>query len=141
MARTHCIFRTGLALCALAIFTVSSASADSVASIPDSGDDRARSSFDDFAKTWMNKMRETEASHRQSPDVRRAGQSITTTYRGLSDDFTIELRPTGHPNSPFIGILRYTEHVYSCRTASKCSVASTSPVTEIFRYQSGRWVY
>ena len=143
MARTlhQTIFHTGLSLCALAIFGVSSATADSVASIPDASNERARSSFDDFARSWMDKMRKTEASHRQSPDVRLGARNITTTYRGFSDDFTVELRPTGHPSSPFVGILRYTERVYSCRTASKCSVASTSPVTEIFRYQGGRWVY
>ena len=65
------------------------------------------------------------------------------TYRGFEEGFTVELRPTGHPAAPFVGILRYNEQVYSCNgvDASKCSVASSLPVTEIFRYQGGRWVY
>ena len=65
------------------------------------------------------------------------------TYRGFDDAFTVELRPTGHPTAPFVGILRYNEQVFSCNgvDASKCSVASSLPVTEIFRYQGGRWIY
>ena len=55
----------------------------------------------------------------------------------------MELRPTGHPASPYIGILRYSEQLYTCQDLSsgQCTVASTSPVTEIFRYQDGRWIY
>ena len=30
--------------------------ADDVASIPDSADERARTSFSEFARTWMDKM-------------------------------------------------------------------------------------
>jgi hypothetical protein len=33
--------------------------------------------------------------------------------------------------------------MYTCSDAkaTRCSVASTTPVTEIFRFQDGRWVY
>ena len=117
--------------------------ADEVAAIPNSADERARTSFSDFARSWMVKMRENEAQNRENPTVQPGPNENIVTYRGFDDGFTVELRPTGHPTSPFVGILRYNEQVYSCNgvDASKCSVASSLPVTEIFRYQGGRWVY
>jgi hypothetical protein len=91
----------------------------------------------------MTKMRENEAQNRENPIVQPGPNENIVTYRGFDDGFTVELRPTGHPASPFVGILRYNEQVYSCNgvDASACSVASSLPVTEIFRYQGGRWVY
>ncbi len=117
--------------------------ADEVAAIPDSADERARTSFSDFARSWMAKMQENEARNRKNPTVQPGASENIVTYRGFDEGFTVELRPTGHPAAPFVGILRYNEQVYSCNgvDASKCSVASSLPVTEIFRYQGGRWVY
>jgi hypothetical protein len=117
--------------------------ADDVAAIPDSVDERARTSFSDFARSWMAKMQENEAQNRENPTVQPGPSENIVTYRGFDEGFTVELRPTGHPVAPFVGILRYNEQVYSCNgvDASKCSVASSLPVTEIFRYQGGRWVY
>jgi hypothetical protein len=117
--------------------------ADDVAAIPDSADERARTSFSDFARSWMAKMQENETQNRENPTVRPGASENLVTYRGFGEDFTVELRPTGHPSAPFVGILRYNEQVYSCNGvgATKCSVASSLPVTEIFRYQGGRWIY
>ena len=117
--------------------------ADDVAAIPDSADERARTSFSDFARSWMDKMQENEARNRKNPTVQPGPSENIVTYRGFDESFTVELRPTGHPVAPFVGILRYNEQVYSCNgvDASKCSVSSSLPVTEIFRYQGGRWVY
>ncbi len=117
--------------------------ADEVAAIPDSADERARTSFSDFARSWMAKMAEREAQSRKNPTVKPGLSENVVTYRGFGDDFTVELQATGHPSAPFVGILRYNEQVYSCKGlgASKCSVASSLPVTEIFRYQGGRWIY
>ncbi len=117
--------------------------ADEVAAIPNSADERARTSFSDFARSWMAKMAKNEAQNRESPTVQPGPSENIVTYRGFDEGFTVELRPTGHPVAPFVGILRYNEQVYSCNgiDASTCSVASSLPVTEIFRYQGGRWVY
>jgi len=134
---TICTLAVGLLLIA------APALADEVAAIPDSADERARASFSDFARSWMAKMQENETQNRQNPIVQPGPSENVVTYRGIGEDFTVELRPTGHPSAPFVGILRYNEQVYSCdgANASKCSVASTLPVTEIFRYQGGSWVY
>jgi hypothetical protein len=104
------------------------------------GDESARTSFQHFARAWMDKVKKLEAENRKKPTVQATAQGTTTTYRGYGDDFSIELRPTGQAVAPYIGLLRYEERVYSC-VKDTCSVASAVPVTEIFRMQNGRWIY
>jgi hypothetical protein len=128
----------------IALLAIASPSlADSPAAISDAGRDRVEDAFDEFARQWMKKVHSLEAEHRKNPSVKQGSSSPVVTYRGYADDYSVELRPTGHPSAPYVGLLRYTEHVYSCTDmkAADCSIASTVPVTEIFRYQNGRWSY
>jgi hypothetical protein len=117
--------------------------AQSPAAIPDPGQSRAEAAFDNFAKDWMAKVQRMEAQNRKQPSVKPGSQGELVTYRGYGDDYSIELRPTGHAAAPYVGLLRYTEHVYSCRSmkANDCAVVTSVPVTEIFRFQNGRWTY
>lgn len=124
---------------ALAIgFGLALAAGDSAAesaAIPDKGRDVARASFDRFAQGWMEKMHGLEAANRR--------QTGAAGFRGYGREYRTELKPTGYARAPYVGVLRYEEHEYRCEdaAASRCSVASTTPVTEIFRFQDGRWVY
>jgi len=132
-----------LALIASLLLAAAPCLANPPAAIPEAGDRRAEQAFERFAAGWMEKVRALEERHRESPTVKRGTERPLVTYRGYGDDYEVELRPTGRPRSPYVGLLRYTEYLYSCRDveASSCSVASTVPVTEIFRYQDGRWSY
>jgi hypothetical protein len=97
-----------------------------------SGQALAREAFSTFARTWLDKLQNGN------------GKAETDgTRRKLGDDFTTELRPTGQATAPYVGLLRYTEHVYRCTGAGEasCVVQASIPVTEIFRYENGRWVY
>lgn len=129
-----------LSLCAALTFAATPALGGAPADLGDPGDERARASFERFARSWMDKVKKLEAENRRKPTVRASASGTTTTYRGYGEDFSIELRPTGQAVAPYIGLLRYTELVYSC-VEERCSVASTVPVTEIFRMQDGRWIY
>ena len=130
-----------VAACAL-LFAPALALADSPAAISDAGRSRAEVQFQQFAKTWMANVQKLQTQDRSKPKLAGAG-GTQSSYRGYSEDFTVELRPTGHPSAPFVGLLRYTELMYSCPSASStdCTVASRVPVTEIFRYEHGRWSY
>ena len=147
MARTSLsnLERACLAIASALLVATAPATADSPAAISDASvaDESARSSFSEFAQKWMAKMEIAEARNRENPTVQPGPSQNLVTYRGFGEDFTVELRATGKSSSPFIGILRYSEQIYSCRevVASNCSIASSLPVTEIFRYQSGRWIY
>lgn len=129
---------------ALLLWAGSPALAGSPAAIPpDAGRARAEAAFETFANQWMAKVHELEDKQRAHPTVKEGSEEPIVTYRGYDDDYTVELRPTGHAKAPYVGLLRYTEYVYSCTDvkAEDCTVASTVPVTEIFRYSNGRWTY
>jgi len=136
----HCVRL--VAVCAL-LFAPAIAMADSPAAISDASRSRAEDQFQQFAKTWMANVQRLQTQDRGKPTVRASAGGTQSSYRGYSDDFTVELRPTGHPSAPYVGLLRYTELMYSCPSAgaSDCTVASRVPVTEIFRYENGRWSY
>jgi len=131
-----------VAACAL-LFISAIAMADSPAAISDASRSRAEDQFHQFAKTWMANVQRLQTQDRDKPTVRAGASGTQTSYRGYGDDYTVELRPTGHPSAPYVGLLRYTELMYSCPSAGSkdCSVSSRVPVTEIFRYENGRWSY
>jgi len=140
---TRTITPSILAAVSLALMLVgSSASADSpAATSPVNVEDGVRAAFETFAQNWMAKVQ--RMADEQKPAARPGATATQVTYRDYGDDFTVELRPTGHAVAPYVGILRYQEQVYSCRNlaSNDCTLSSQVPVTEIFRYQGGRWVY
>jgi len=99
----------------------------------DPGLARAEASFHDFAKEWMKKMAAAETHARKT-----AGGG---SYRGYADDFKVELKPTGSTAAPYVGLLRYEERQCAAGGGPSCKVTGTTAVTEIFRFQGGRWVY
>ena len=83
-------------------------------------DPKVEASFRAFAGTWLAKMRKAGAA-KNAPGGART----------IRDAFETELRPTGNKQAPWVGLLRYCE-----QTASKSTI-----VTEIFRFQGGKWQY
>jgi hypothetical protein len=126
----------GLAL----VFVAAPTLADNPGAIANA-DEPAYASFTKFAQSWMDKVQRMAAE--QKPSIRPGAANTMVTYRDYGDEFTVELRPTGHPTAPYVGILRYQEQIFSCQdiTTNDCSLSSQIPVTEIFRYQGGRWIY
>ena len=98
-----------------------------------------KASFDAFASEWMGKMQRAEDDNRRSPKLDGAGAS----YVAYTDDFRVEIKPTGYARAPYVGVLRYEEQKYGCTdtSATRCKMVSRMPVTELFRYQDGRWIY
>jgi hypothetical protein len=130
-----------LAAVGLAAGVSSAAFAQAAKLAPKLGPDheRVRASFDVFAAEWMDRMQRVEADNRASPKLHTG----TATFRGYGDDFRVEIKPTGSTLAPYVGVLRYEEHQYGCRdaVATECRVTSRMRVTELFRFQDGRWVY
>ena len=88
-----------------------------------------RSAFDSFAQNWMEKLR---------------GSALHTgsTVKRFSTTHTEEVKPTDSVSNPYVGILHYTEESYNCSDAAhkNCTLVESTPVTEIFRYQNGKWL-
>ena len=99
----------------------------------DPGMARAEASFHDFAEEWMRKMAAAEAHAKK--------QAAGGSYRGYDDAFKIELKATGSSAAPYVGLLRYQEHQCAAGSPADCKVVGTTAVTEIFRFQGGRWIY
>ncbi len=131
----------GIVLCVG--WAAASAGAEPAALSPDAPLSRAEESFARFASDWMQGVRELEAEERRKPRIQRSARDPLVTYRGYAPHFTTEVQATGRPTAPFVGLLQYTELLYSCSdaAATECNVASRVPLTEIFRFQDGRWRY
>jgi hypothetical protein len=110
---------------------------------PDPAHQRAERSFDEFAKGWMQKMARLESQNRSKPTLASHSGAMVASYRGYDDDYVIELKPTGSPSAPWVGILRYHELTYTCadKSTASCAPSKKMRVTEIFRFQGGKWVY
>ncbi|MEN8160424.1 MAG: hypothetical protein ABFS41_10175 [Myxococcota bacterium] len=133
-------------LCALVILGCASAAwANPPAAIPktDPAHARAERSFNEFATGWMKKMERLETANRAKPKLESVGGTTVASYRGYEDGFNIELKPTGSKTAPWVGILRYHELQFSCASAAatRCNPSKKTRVTEIFRFQGGKWVY
>ncbi len=129
--------RLGLVLAGalLGLALAGPAAAEPPAAIPNSSHDRANATFESFAKTWMKQM---EKAGRSQPRMIPTGAA----FRDPSDEFQIETKATGRPGSPFVGILRYQEEQLHCdRDGGNCRSMGKTPITEIFRFKNGRWIY
>jgi hypothetical protein len=136
--RASCTFLVPMALAAGASGQAAAPKAMS------SGDTKqAEASLGTFASQWMDRMQRVEDDNRKKPEMKQQAGGPVHHYRGYTDEFKIEVRPTGYPGAPFVGLIRYGEQVIECadRGATKCGVTKTRKVTEIFRFQNGRWVY
>jgi len=103
--------------------------------------DRAEASFQRFAEAWLGSERRRVGD--VAPRVRPGPRAPVVTVRAVSDVYQTELRATGRPAAPWVGVVHYTELVYACENlaAKDCTLASQTPQTAIFRYRDGRWTY
>lgn len=95
-------------------------------------DPTMETSFAAFARTHLEKLRTAGAAQRPPGGPKEIGS-----------EFETELRRTGNSEAPWVGVLRYCERVLRCAdgSADSCTPSKRSIVTEIFRFQAGRWVY
>ncbi|MGH0028660.1 MAG: hypothetical protein ACQGVC_02630 [Myxococcota bacterium] len=105
--------------------------------------DQAEAAFQRFAEGWISKAVARGERASDAPRAREGSAGMVFTYQAVDQAFETELRPTGRPASPYVGVLRYTEHTYTCADVqgSDCKVTSSLPVTEVFRFRDGRWGY
>jgi len=139
MAGRHTQARTAIALAAtlLAIPT----GADSIEE--DSSLSAARSAFERHAKSWMADLERSEAENRRKAPVYSVASETVIRFDGYGDEYEIQVKPTKSAQTPFVGILRYKEHTYTCLRddETRCTVTRSVPVSEIFSFRNGRWTY
>ncbi len=144
MSRMQLIRTSFLSTCAsVALATAALAGPPAAIPNPDPAQQRAERSFDEFAKTWMQKMARAEGQNRAKPSLQPQGSAMVASYRGYEPTYQIELKPTGSSTAPWVGLLRYHELTYTCadKSTTSCAPSKKLRVTEIFRFQGGKWVY
>jgi hypothetical protein len=100
---------------------------------PTSGGDAATiASFEEFSRTWLEKMRAVANA--------KASATARTTIRNSHE---MELRPTSSAQAPYVGVLTYCEIGNACTSTAPhtCKPRTSTVVKEMFRYQAGKWVY
>ena len=110
---------------------------------PSDGAQQARESFQGFAEGWIAKAMARGERESDTPRARSGSAGMIFTYESVGEDFETEIRSTGRPSAPWVGVLHYTERTFTCADAlgNDCRVTSSLPVTEIFRFRDGRWTY
>lgn len=108
----------------------------------------ATSKFQRFAVNWMARVAKSYRCTVEKKEVVPRGNGFVARYFVL-DPSTLDTRvkAAGSVATPFVGVMRYEEHLYECEGDTPQS-ASAGPfkrvertrVTEIFRYDSTRWV-
>jgi len=103
----------------------------------------AKGAFERHARSWMANLEQSEARNRQNAPVYSVAQEAVIRFDGYSNEYETQVKATGEASAPFVGILRYKENVYTCLRddASRCTVTSSVPVSEIFSYKNGHWAY
>ena len=101
----------------------------------------AAKAFERYAGDRVQILRARSLRASTRPEVRPGAERPVITYRSIADEFDTELEPTGVRAVPFVGVLHYTERIFSCEDveASQCVEVASRPVTEIFRYRDGSW--
>jgi hypothetical protein len=127
----------------LALFPLVAAADPPARIAPDAASAAVSDSFESFARDWMSRAQQRAARDRANPRLAPGARDLVATYREVGPGFETELQATGRPGAAWVGVLRYSEQVMACADlrASNCHVVSTVPVTEVFRFRDGRWVY
>jgi hypothetical protein len=99
--------------------------------------------FGAFARSWMSDMEQRESANRSKPIIQQHSGRQVATYTGYAPEWNVEVHPTGDRSAPYVGVLHYEEQSFTCRdgTTRDCSLAGSTPVTEVFPYRDGTWKY
>jgi hypothetical protein len=109
-----------------------------------------KTGFDAFSDHWLQLFSEKGCSSRKAPclvqDQNKPG-IVVAQYQEFIKVISKEVKPTGNPVIPYVGILKYEVFVYESEGSSpdeakKGPFYKTKQVTmtEIFRYSKGKWI-
>jgi hypothetical protein len=112
-----------------------------------SSHDEVRRKFEQFAAEWMDKLRQRQKHNVANLEWHARGQGVESVYIGY-DTANYQILPLTNLDSVPIGKLVYMELKLRVVGPSRDAALSQEPqvierveVTELFRYQQGKWVY
>jgi hypothetical protein len=116
--------------------------------IADPGKSAAQKSFEQFVNVWMAKLDRIGKINILGIDIMPRDQGFVGRYVCYGPECEFSIKETDSPETPFVGILRYPEkHFLKKGETRQKTIQSPGmltkkiPVTEIFRFTRGKWVY
>lgn len=104
--------------------------------------------FADFVADWMKKLEAINNANRAKLKIQAVDGGYSCCYVHYGPDREFWIKRTDSPATPFVGFLRYSEKTLQKygKTQEEVlqdveRVIAETPVTEIFRYSKGKWVY
>lgn len=110
--------------------------------------EKAALQFESFAKNWVQRVQRNLRNRASKMQLRHDAGEWVASYTEVQDaSLETKVKPSSSRVCPYIGVLRYHEYHYEARGASEDAVRNGpfTPVkrvrvTEIFRYDTGRWM-
>lgn len=116
--------------------------------VADPGTLSVQESFEKFVNTWMTKLDRIGKNNIRTLNITPGDQGFVSRYVCYGPKCEFSIKETGSPETPFIGILHYQEKHFlkKGKTRQKTfqspgMLTKKIPVTEIFRFTQGKWVY
>ena len=108
----------------------------------------AQKSFEQFVNVWMSKLDRIGRMNILGIDIIPRDQGFVGRYVCYGPECEFSIKETGSPETPFVGILRYSEKHFLKKGETRQKTFQSPGmltkkirVTEIFRFTRGKWVY
>ncbi|MDL1959942.1 MAG: hypothetical protein LWX01_11425 [Deltaproteobacteria bacterium] len=116
--------------------------------VADPGILSVQESFEKFANAWMAKLDRMGKMNIRALNITPRDQGFVGRYVCYGPECKFSIKETGSPETPFIGLLHYSEKHFLKKGETRQETIQSPgmltdniPVTEIFRFTHGKWVY
>jgi hypothetical protein len=116
--------------------------------IADPGILSVQESFKQFVHAWMAKLDRIGKMNILGIDVMPCDQGFVGRYVCYGPECEFSIKETVSPETPFVGVLHYSEKHFLKKGETRQEtiqrpgmLTKKIPVTEIFRFTRGKWVY
>jgi hypothetical protein len=119
-----------------------------VTAVADPGILSVQESFEKFVNVWMSRLDSIGKMNILGIDIMPRDQGFVGRYVCYGPECEFSIKETGSPETPFVGILHYSEKHFLKKGETRQKAFQSPgmltekiPVTEIFRFTRGKWVY
>ena len=117
-------------------------------SVADPGKPAAQKSFEQFVNVWMSKLDRIGKMNIRGLDIIPYDQGFVGRYVCYGPECKFAIKETESHETPFVGLLHYSEKHFLKKGRTRLKTFQSPgiltkkiPVTEIFRFTHGKWVY